>query len=373
MRTPLYTWHRSHGAKIVSFAGWDMPLHYTAGAIEEHHLVRRSVGLFDISHMGRLVFSGSGAASELDRLVSSDILSLQPRMSTYGLLCREDGTVIDDVFIYRFDGEYLMVVNAANRERDTRWINEHLHSSAVSWSDESERLSMIAVQGPNAIDVANGLASEAVAAIPRFGCGLVTLSGVNMRCGRTGYTGEDGVELFLPVEHAESVWESFFEYAAGHGIELGPCGLAARDSLRFEPGFHLYGHELGDSITPVEARLKWACHFDRDFIGRDAILSRAREGPERRLVTIVMADRGVPREGYRILDPEGRDIGEVVSGMYAPTVGEYAANAFVKRGFTRTGTRLRVDVRGREKTAEVVKRPLYTPRYKETGGKDETR
>lgn len=341
-----------------------MPLHYHTGAIEEHHLVRRSVGLFDISHMGRVVFSGSAAASELDRLVSSDILALEPGMSTYGLLCRENGTVIDDVFVYHFGSDYLMVVNAANRDRDIAWISEHINDASVTWSDESDRLSMIAVQGPRAVEVADALSSESIDEIPRFGCSMVTVAGVHMRCGRTGYTGEDGVELFPPAEEVEGVWDSFFEYAAKQEIDLGPCGLAARDSLRFEPGFHLYGHELGDTITPVEARLKWACNFDRDFIGRDAIARKAEEGPERRLVTLVMVDRGVPREGYRILDSRGDDAGEVVTGMYAPTVKQYAANAFVKRGFTRTGTRLSVDIRGREKTAEVVKRPLYKPGYK---------
>ena len=340
-----------------------MPLHYHTGALEEHHLVRRSVGLFDISHMGRLLFRGANAAAELDRLISSDVLGLTEGKSSYGLLCREDGTVIDDVFVYRFEDAYLVVINAANRDRDVSWIREHIDDS-VEWSDTSEAISMVAIQGPLAIDVVDALSDGQAGAIPRFGCGTVTVAGHRMRCGRTGYTGEDGVELFPESADVERVWDSFFEHAAAKQIDLGPCGLASRDSLRFEPGFHLYGHEIRDDITPVEARLKWACHLDRDFIGRDAIARRAEEGPARRLATIVLRDKGVPREGYALTDGEGTEIGEVTSGMLAPTVGEYAANVFVDTGYSKVGTRLAVNIRGREKQAEVVKRPLYKPRYK---------
>ncbi len=363
MRTPLYTWHRSHGAKIVPFAGWDMPLHYHTGALEEHHLVRRSVGLFDISHMGRLIFRGPDAAGELDRLISSDVLGLPEGNSTYGLLCREDGTVIDDVFTYRFSDSYLVVVNAANRDRDVSWISNHIHDS-VDWSDESESLSMIALQGPAAIGMADELSEHSATRIPRFGCAMITLAGYTMRVGRTGYTGEDGLELFPESSDVEAVWDTFFEHAGANQIDLGPCGLAARDSLRFEPGFHLYGHELHDNITPVEARLKWACNLERDFIGRDAIVERAGQGPQRRLATVVMRDKGVPRQAYTVTDAAGNSIGEVASGMLAPTVGEYAANVFVDTAWSKVGTHLAVEIRGREKLAEVVKRPLYKPRYK---------
>lgn len=340
-----------------------MPLHYHTGALAEHHLVRRSVGLFDISHMGRLLFSGSKAAAELDRLISADILGLSDGHSCYGLLCRDDGTVIDDVFVYRFADEYLVVINAANRQRDISWIQERIDDSVV-WSDESDSLSMIAVQGPAAMGITDDLAGGQAGVIPRFGCATIRIGGFRMRCGRTGYTGEDGVELFPDCNEVEAVWDLFFERAASARIDLGPCGLAARDSLRFEPGFHLYGHELRDDITPVEARVKWACHLDRDFIGRDAIVRRAEEGPARRLATIVMRERGVPREGYGVTDGAGTAIGEVASGMFAPSVREYAANVFVDTRYAKVGTPLAVDIRGREKQADVVKRPLYKPQYK---------
>ncbi len=343
-----------------------MPLHYHTGALEEHHLVRRGAGLFDISHMGRLEFRGADAARALDYLVSSDVLNLNEGLSTYGLLCREDGTTIDDVFVYRFADRFLVVVNAANRDRDVVWIRDKLADldGDTRFVDRSDELSMIALQGPDAMRVADGLSDGAAGRIPRFGCATIAIRGISMDCGRTGYTGEDGIELFPGAGDVEDVWDACFEYAEKNSIELGPCGLAARDSLRFEPGFHLYGHELTDDTTPVEARLKWACHFDRPFIGRDAILARSEEGPKRRLATVVMEDRAVPREGYRVLDDEGNAVGEVVSGMYAPTVDCYAANIYVEPGLSKIGSKVDIEVRGRGKRAKVIKRPLYTPRYK---------
>lgn len=364
MQTPLYAWHRSHGAKIVPFAGWDMPLHYHTGAIEEHHLVRRSVGLFDISHMGRLLFSGPNAAGALDRLVTCDVRGLASGYSTYGLLCRDDGTTIDDVFVYRFEDDYLVVVNAANRDRDVAWIQQHIKSDGVTWSDESEALSMIAVQGPVSLSVLDAMSGGTASSVPRFGCATITIAGESMRFGRTGYTGEDGVELFPEAGVSEKIWDAFFEYGAAQSVEIGPCGLASRDSLRFEPGFHLYGHELTDETTPVEARLKWACNLEKDFIGRDAIARIAKEGTDRRLETVVMTERAVPREGYAVLDTHGERIGVVVSGMYAPTLECYAANVYVERDYAKVGTKLAVEVRGRAKMAEVAKRPLYKAQYK---------
>lgn len=343
-----------------------MPLHYHTGALEEHHLVRRAAGLFDISHMGRLEFRGADAADALDYLISSDIVDLSVGLSTYGLLCREDGTTIDDVFVYRFPDRFLVVVNAANRDRDVAWIRDKLagFDGDVHFADRSDDLAMIALQGPEALRIADGLSDGTAGRIPRFGSAVISIAGISAICGRTGYTGEDGVELFPDAAEVEMLWNACFEYAEKNSVELGPCGLASRDSLRFEPGFHLYGHELSDDTTPVEARLKWACHFDRPFIGRDAILARSEEGPKRRLATVVMEDRAVPREGYRVLDTQGHPVGEVVSGMYAPTVECYAANIYVNTELSKTGSVLGIEVRGREKRAKVIKRPLYTPRYK---------
>jgi aminomethyltransferase len=359
-RTPLWSRHQAEGARTAPFAGWEMPIQYPDGPLSEHRTVRSAAGVFDICHMGRFEISGtpgSGPAEALDRLVSSDVLSLTPGGSTYGLLCREDGGILDDLFVYRLDeARYLVVVNAANREKDYAWILSRI--GGVTVEDVSEKTGMLAVQGPEAIPVLERLADPPLAQIPRFASAEREIAGVRCLVGRTGYTGEDGVELFCPAGDTGRVWD------AVRGAGITPIGLAARDSLRFEPGFSLYGHELSEDITPVEARLTWACCFDRPFIGSEAIQQRKLDGPERKLVTFRLTGKGVPREGCEIFD-RGRDrkIGQVVSGMFAPTVELYAGNAYVETGYTSVGTEFEVRIRDKDRSAVVVKRPLYPPRY----------
>ena len=361
--TALHSWHKANGAKMAEFAGWDMPIQYGTGAIEEHRLVRRSAGLFDVSHMGQLVCSGSGAAAFLDHMLSGDIASLDEGHSTYALLCREDGGVLDDVFVYRLAGEFLVVVNAANTEKDARWLAEHLPDSGVELDDFSPDTAMFAFQGPQAVPVMDALTGGRASGIPRFGSGNLTVGGISCTVGRTGYTGEDGVELFLPAASALPVWEAILEEADRQNVECGPVGLAARDSLRFEPGFPLYGHELSEEISPIQTRLKWACNLEKDFVGAPVLRKQAEEGVPSRLATVVMEQRGVPRQGYRVLH-DGSPVGIVASGMYAPTADAYAANVFVSPPLAKIGSVVDIEIRSDARAATVVKRPLYKPAYR---------
>ena len=357
---------------MAEFAGWAMPIQYTSGSIEEHRLVRQSAGLFDVSHMGQIIVRGDGSAGYLDELVSSPIRSLAENQSAYGLLCLPSGGVIDDVFVYRLAGEWLVVVNASNAERDFQWFRDHLPGSGVEIEDASARYAMFAFQGPLAIGVMDtlcagdspaGSSRPAVSTIERFWAARLTIAGVQCIIGRTGYTGEDGVEVFAPASAALNVWEAVLAAAAAAGVACGPIGLAARDSLRFEPGFPLYGHELTEDISPVQARLKWACDLEKDFIGAPAIREQAASGVSPRLATVRLEERGVPRQDYPVLQ-DGTPVGTVASGMYCPTVDAYCANVYVPAGLAGVGTKLDIEIRGSMKPAVVVKRPLYKPAYR---------
>lgn len=357
--TALHQWHVDNGGRMVDFAGWDLPVFYPTGALAEHHGTRASVGMFDIDHMGQIAVRGAGARAAVDRIVTSDIAGLDIGLSRYGLLCQPDGGVIDDLFVYCLaEDHFLVVVNAANRDADLAWIIEHI-GDAADVADESARLEMIAVQGPRAVELVDLATESDLSPLPRFAAARATILGSDAIVGRTGYTGEDGVELYLDGGVVD-VWTGLLSLAEEHGIEAMPVGLSARDSLRFEPGYPLYGHELGLDINPFEARLSWAVDLDgADFIGRDALRSLKDAGLTRRLETIVLADKGVPREGSPVLDPDGTPLGTVVSGMLAPTADVFAANVFLPRSHGEVGTELLIDIRGRHKAATVIKRPLH--------------
>jgi glycine cleavage system T protein (aminomethyltransferase) len=349
---------------MAEFAGWSMPIQYPTGSIEEHRKVRRSAGLFDVSHMGQIVVRGPGAGAFLDQVVSSSVISLDEYQSTYGLLCLPAGGVIDDVFVYRLPDKWLIVVNASNTTRDVEWLRSHLPDAGLELEDVSNQFAMFAFQGPNAIGLMDAACDRGAAStVERFSAATVTLAGVECTIGRTGYTGEDGVEVFVPGRHAVAIWERILAEANASRVECGPIGLAARDSLRFEPGFALYGHELTEEISPIQARLKWACHLEKDFIGAEAIRQQAKDGVTTRLATVQLSERGVPRPGYPVLS-EGVVTGYVASGMYAPTIDAYCANVYVASELTRVGTTLEIEIRGKQKSAVVVKRPLYRPAYR---------
>ncbi len=347
---------------MAGFAGYDMPISYPTGAVEEHGITRRSVGLFDIDHMGQFEISGQGADSFVSHMVSAKVSDLKVHMSRYSLLLNEDGCVLDDLFVYRLPDSWWIVVNASNRETDLAWFMSKA-PEGVKIEDKSDETYMIAVQGPRAIELLDALATTPVSAAERFGWCKTEIGGVPILFGRTGYTGEDGGELFFPAEKALFLWE----FLLGKGIELGietkAIGLAARDSLRFEAGMPLHGHEISPSINALEAGFKWACDLSKEFIGRDALEAIAARGLARKLVGLEVSG-GVPREGYEVADPQGRRVGSCVAGMFCPSVKKYAANAFVEPALAKPGNALKVIIRGQPKDAMVVKRPLYTPAYR---------
>ena len=362
--TPLHEWHVAKGAKMVDFAGWDMPLQYAEGSLAEHRLVRSSAGLFDISHMGRVEILGIDATAFLDRVLSNDMAGCPVGQSIYSLMCKEDGGVLDDVFSYRLeDTHWLVVINAANREKDLAWLEKQAADFTVEVIDRSDDVAMIAFQGPEALGVMDRLTDGAAGRIERFGLAEIDLPTGRTVVSRTGYTGEDGVEIYPDSADVLTLWEDILGAAEEAGVTAGPCGLAARDSLRFEPGFALYGHEITEEITAIEARLKWACSLDKDFIGAAALRKEAEEGTERKLATFTMRERAVPRQGYTVY-VDGEEAGEVVTGMYAPTVDSYSGNAFIRTPYHKKGTKIEIDVRGTRRAAEVVPRPLYRPSYR---------
>ncbi len=357
---------------MVDFAGWGLPVFYKLGAVEEHLVTRRSVGLFDIDHMGQFEVTGSDSFVLIDRVLTSDVSTLVDGEAKYGLLCNEAGGVIDDVIVYRLQQDrWLVVGNASNRETDFGWLQQHAEGLDCSVANKSDDLRMIAVQGPNAIALVNSLTSADLTTLKRFS--IVSSNwdiGDGVICptpsliARTGYTGEDGVELYIEGE-ALPVWEALIAKAAELEIEIAPIGLAARDSLRFEPGYALYGHELTLDINPFEAKLSWAVDLEstegvtRNFVGAGKLRKVVEAGVSKKLVTLEMLDKGIPREGSVVVDVEGNELGVVVSGMFAPTLDGFYCNAFVPIEHAATGAELNVQIRNKVKKAVVVKTPLY--------------
>ncbi|HZP96941.1 MAG TPA: glycine cleavage system aminomethyltransferase GcvT [Candidatus Limnocylindria bacterium] len=352
-RTPLFEQHRALGAKMVPFAGWEMPIQYS-GIVAEHRAVRGAAGLFDLSHMGEFYFSGAGAGAALDRLVSSDIAGLEVGQARYGLLCNERGTIVDDVIVYRIAPQhYMMVVNASNIAKDAAHVRAHL-SPDVRFADGSMATALIAIQGPKAADILGRLA-PAVRDLPSFGITRTEIAGVGATVARTGYTGEDGFEIFLPNADAARVWGALLETGRPDGIL--PVGLGARDTLRLESRFSLYGNEIDETTDPIEAGLTWTCKLDKDFLGREAIARAKDAGPRRRIAGLVV-DGGVARHGHPVTH-DGAEVGRVTSGTFGPTVGKNIALAYVPADLAKVGTRVGVRIRERDVPATVVKTPFY--------------
>ncbi len=363
-RTHLYAWHVDHGGRMVPFAGWEMPVQYPTGPLAEHHLTRRAAGLFDIDHMGQFSITGPDAAAYLNRLVTWDVTTMAANEAHYALLCYENGGIVDDVFIYRLPERWLVVVNAANLDQDEAWLRDHAAGYHVTITNISPETYMLALQGPHALAILRQLTPANVTAMPRFTALEAHVAGAPTVIGRTGYTGEDGVELFFPAGHALTVWQSILNTGAAAGLEVGPIGLAARDSLRFEAGLPLYGHEISTKITPLEANLGWACRFNKDFVGKAALLSQKEQGLTKKLVYVELIEKGVPRQDYPVVSESGEPIGVVASGMYAPTIAKYCAHALVRPDYAVVGRRLAIVIRDTPKAAVVVKGPFYVPVYR---------
>ncbi len=362
-RTRLYETHLSMGARITEFGGWEMPVQYPTGPLEEHRAVREAAGLFDIAHMGRVKVSGPDALAYLQHMVTWDVSRLCVGEASYSLLCYEDGGFVDDIFVYRYPDYYLVVVNAPNIEKDVKWFQLHTPGYNVLVENISDKMYMLALQGPKAQEILQKLTSYDLDKIVFHGCIEIEVAGVPTLVSRTGYTGEDGFELIFPSEKALEMWETILK--TGKPFGLLPAGLAARDSTRFEACLALYGQEIHSEVNPISARLGYFVRFEKgDFIGRDAILKVKLEGPKEKLVGFEMVDRGVPRHEYEVADADGNIIGEVTTGLYAPTLKKFLGMAYVPTQFAKLGTEIYIVIRGKAHKAKVVKRPFYKPRYR---------
>jgi len=361
-KTRLYDRHVALGGRMVEFAGWLLPVQYPTGPLAEHHAVRTAAGLFDVDHMGQVMVHGPDALPFLQHLLTWDLSTLQPDDAHYALMCYNDGTVVDDVFVYRRDGDYMVVVNAANRKKDLRWMSQQARGYDVQITDVSEETYMLALQGPKAEAILQKVCDKDLSQVARFTSAAATVAGVMSLLGRTGYTGEDGFELYFNADEAERVWDTLL--AVGKEDGLLPCGLAARDSLRFEACFPLYGHEIHACIDPISARLGYFVRTQKGpFLGRDALLKVRLEGPEQKLVGLEMVERGVPRQNYPVL-VDGEPRGHVTTGMKSPTLGKFLALAFVPAAYSKIGTEVEVLIHGKAKKAVVVKTPFYVPVYR---------
>src|SRR3954451_14226354 len=354
-RTPLYDNHVAAGAKLVDFAGWEMPVMYTgprAPIKAEHVAVRTAVGMFDVSHMGEIETSGPDAEAFLQRLLSNDVTRIAPGGAQYSLLCREDGGVLDDLFTYRFgEGEqtvFLTVTNASNHDRDKQWLEAHAEGFDVEIVDLTAKWAMLALQGPEARAIlAQRLEGEAPA---RMRTTLAQVAGAECIVCGTAYTGEDGVELLVPAQQATTVWDALVETGAK------PVGLGARDTLRLEACSHLYGNDLSEDRNPIEAGLKWAVKLDTDFIGADALRDLE---PTQLLVPFAFTGAGIPRPGNEVVI-DGERAGIVTSGTISPCLDYGIGMAYVPLASAQPGTPIEVDVRGKPRPAEVRSKPLYS-------------
>jgi len=359
-RSPLDATHRALGARLITFGGYEMPVRYSS-ELAEHRAVRTAVGLFDLSHMGQIGLRGDGALAFARRVMVSDPGLLEPGQAQYSMLCADDGGVIDDVIVYRLDDRYLVVCNAANREA----VMNHLSALAADGSneatidDESDATALVAPQGPRAAELLAGLTDVDLATLPNYRSAPGTVAGVASLVARTGYTGEDGFELFCAADDAVRVWDALA--AAGAPFGLLPCGLASRDTLRLEAGMPLYGNELGRDVNPYEANLGRVVKLEKgDFVGRAALAEIQRVGPRRRLVGLVMGDEGIARHGYPVVAARGDEaVGVVTSGSVSPTLGERIAMALVRTEVADDDGPLAVMIRDRRCRAERVKLPFY--------------
>jgi len=354
-RTPLYDVHVRAGARIVEFAGWQMPVQYE-GILAEHAAVRERVGLFDVSHMGEVVFRGPKAFEALQRVFTNDLARCADGQAQYGCLCREEGGIVDDVVVYRRAADdFLVCVNAANRQKDYEWLHGHAFGADVA--NESDAWSQLALQGPRAAEVLQQLTSVRLSGIGTYRFTNSEVAGVPCMVARTGYTGEDGFELFSASEQGPKLWAALME--AGGALGIAPCGLGARDSLRLEMAYRLYGSDMDDTTTPLEAGLSWVVKLDKgEFMGRQAMQKQKEAGLSRKLVGFILTEPGIPRHGHAVLQ-DGKPVGTVTSGTKSPSLGTSVGLAYVPPGLAAEGSTFAVDIRGRAAAAKAVKTPFY--------------
>ena len=362
-QTPLHAKSLECGCRMASFAGWEMPMQFS-GLMNEHEAVRKKAGMFDISHMGVFLVQGKNAKDALQNLVPTDLYRIGVGEACYSVMLNESGGIIDDLIIYDLGSvddiheSLLLVINAGCTDKDLAWLAKHIDQSNISITDYKKNGVLLALQGPDAEKILASFTSESLSSIPRFGHKNITLLKENLNSSiflaRTGYTGEEGFELLLTADAGEKFWDLLIQ----EGVT--PCGLGARDTLRLEAAMHLYGNEMNDCTSPFEASLGWLVHLEMptQFIGREVLEKQAKKGVSRKLVGLSMNNRSIARKGYQITY-ENKNIGEITSGTWSPTLGKAIALAYLPSECAKTGAQVNVSIRGKEQPATIVKRPFY--------------
>lgn len=362
-RTQLYQVHKQT-AKLTDFAGFEMPLYYR-GIIPEHLSVRNNVGVFDISHMGRVIITGADSERLLNQIITNDVSRLTPNSALYTVMCTEHGGIIDDFVAYRLEAErFLVVFNASNREKDFRWLTQNAESFSVKIEEVSDSVAMLAVQGPNAAKALQKIAEEDLSAIERFKCARAHLAGMDVFLARTGYTGEDGFEVFVwnasltKPDSAIKLWNTILDAGRSFGIE--PCGLGARDTLRLEAGLCLYGNDIDENTTPLEAGLGFVVKLQKNsFIGKDALQKQKNEGVKRKRVGLLMLEQGIPRPNFEITNDKGEKIGHLTSGTFSPLLKQGVGMGYVETSHALEGSIVDVSIRAKTARARIASFPLY--------------
>ncbi|BCB04710.1 glycine cleavage system aminomethyltransferase GcvT [Bacillus sp. KH172YL63] len=357
-QTPLYDVYKEYGGKTIDFGGWALPVQFSS-IKEEHEAVRSRAGLFDVSHMGEIEVKGEGALDFLQKMMTNDVSKVKDGGAQYTAMCYENGGTVDDLLVYKIkDHDYLLVVNAANIDKDFQWLKEH-QGDNVEVNNISEKMAQLALQGPLAEEVLQTLTKTSLGDIGFFKFQIeVEIDGKEALVSRTGYTGEDGFEIYCDAQDAAHIWKVILDAGGDQGVL--PCGLGARDTLRFEANLALYGQELSQSITPIEAGIGFAVKVNKEvpFIGQEVLKQQKEEGASRKLVGIEMIDRGIPRHGYKVFSGE-EEIGEVTTGTQSPTLKKNVGLALLNKDFTELGTEVMVEIRGKKLKAAVVATPFY--------------
>ncbi len=359
-KVALHQVHESLGAKMVPFAGYLMPLRYSSD-IEEHMAVRQSVGVFDVSHMGEFFIRGPKALDLIQKVVSNDASKLHDGKALYAYLPNEAGGIVDDLLVYRLsEEEYMLVVNASNIDKDWQWISRHNTVEAMM-ENASDRISLLAVQGPKAVEALQSLTDANLAAMKFYTFQTGTMAGIrDVIISATGYTGAGGFELYVDNRHARKLWEAIFEAGVSYGIK--PVGLGARDTLRLEMGYCLYGNDIDDTTSPIEANLSWVTKFTKPFINAGHLQKKKETGAQQKLVGVLMEDKGIPRAGYEILAENDQVIGRITSGSQSPVLSRGIGLGYVQAAYSQPETEVFVGVRNRRLKARVVKLPFVQAR-----------
>ena len=357
-RTPIHDEHVKLGARMVPFAGYEMPIQYPTGITAEHHAVRNAAGLFDVSHMGEFEVRGERALDFVQHVTTNDASKLEVGQAQYSTLPNDDGKLLDDLLVYRYPDHYMLVVNGSNREKDFAWVKRFAGEFGVELVDRTDDIALLALQGPKAERILAKLTDADLPSIRYYRFAEGRVDGVPATISRTGYTGEDGFELYVPAEHGGRLWARLLE--AGKDEGLIAAGLGCRDSLRLEMGMALYGNDLDEGRTPLEAGLGWVVKLDKPaFVGRDALLRQKSEGVRTKLVGFRLKERGFPRHGYAVA-VDGETVGEVTSGTLSPTLGVGIGMAYVPAEAAKPGTEIGIVIRDKAVPAEVVKPPFHT-------------